>query len=80
MKHILKIAKSLYALVLSMVLLIYMSTVAFAADNAIDTKEEISAAFARINAEYGTNIRILSENKLAQYDLIVAEPQVLIVK
>lgn len=75
MKQLLKSVKSLCALVLSMVLLISMSTVAFAADNTIDTEEEISAVLARINAEYGTNIRVLSESELAQYGLTTAEPQ-----
>lgn len=75
MKKLLKSAKSICALVLSMVLLISMSTVAFAADNTIDTEEEISAMLARINAEYGTNIRVLSESELVQYGLTAAEPQ-----
>ncbi len=75
MKQLLKSAKSICALVLSMVLLLSMSTVAFAADNTIDTEEEISAVLVRINAEYGTNIRVLSQSELAQYGLTAAEPQ-----
>lgn len=75
MKQLLKSAKSICALVLAVVLLLSMSTVAFAADNVIDTKEEISAVLEKINAEYGTNIHILSESELAQYGLTAAEPQ-----
>lgn len=75
MKQLLKSAKSICALVLAMVLLMSMSTVAFAADNTIDTEEDISSVLARINAEYGTNIRELSESELIQYGLTAAEPQ-----
>lgn len=75
MKQLLKSAKSICALVLAAVLLMSMSTVAFAADNTIDTEEEISAVLARINAEYGTSIRVLSESELIQYGLTAAEPQ-----
>lgn len=75
MKHLLKNARSLCALVLSVVFLLSMSTVAFAADNTTDTEDEISAILAKINAEYGTNIHVLSESELAQYGLTDAEPQ-----
>ena len=75
MKQLLKSAKSICALVLAVVLLLSMSTVAFAADNVIDTEEEISAVLEKINAEYGTNIHVLSESELAQYGLTAAEPQ-----
>lgn len=75
MKHFLKNAKSLCALVLSVVLIMSMSTVAFAADNTINTEDEISAVLARINAEYGTNIHVLSDSEFAKYGLTDAEPQ-----
>lgn len=75
MKHLLRNAKSLCALVLSVVLIMSMSTVAFAADNTIDTEDEISAVLAKINAEYGTNIHVLSDSELAKYGLTDAEPQ-----
>lgn len=73
MKQLLKSAKSICALLLATALL--MSTVAFAADNTIDTEEEISAVLAKINAEYDTNIRVLSESELIQYGLTAAEMQ-----
>lgn len=75
MEHLMKSAKSLCALVLSVVLVMSMSTVAFAADNTINTEKEISAVLTEINAEYGTNIHVLSESELAQYGLPTAEPQ-----
>lgn len=75
MKHLLKNRRSLWALALSMMLLMSMSTVAFAADDTINNEDEISTILAKINAEYGTNIHVLSENELAQYGLIDAEPQ-----
>lgn len=75
MKHLLKNTRSLWALALSMMLLMSMSTVAFAADGTINNEDEISTILAKINAEYGTNIHVLSENELAQYGLIDAEPQ-----
>lgn len=75
MKHLMKNAKSLCALVLSVVLIMSMSTVAFAADNTIDTEDEISVVLARINAEYGTNIHVLTDEELAKYGLTDAEPQ-----
>lgn len=74
MKHLLRNAKSICALVLAMVLCISLSTVAFAADNTTDTEDEISAVLARINAEYGTNIHVLTERELAKYGLTAAEP------
>lgn len=75
MKHFMKSAKSICALVLSVVLIMSMSTVAFAADSTTDTSDEISAILASINAEYGTNIHVLSDNELAKYGLTNAEPQ-----
>lgn len=75
MKQLLKSAKSICALVLSIVLIMTMSTVAFAADKDIDTEEEISAVLARINAEFGTNIHVLSESELARYGFTAAESQ-----
>ena len=75
MKHLLKNAKNLCALVLSAALIMSMSTVAFAADNTTDTVDEVSAVLARINAEYGTNIHVLSDSELAKYGLTDAEPQ-----
>ena len=75
MKHFMKSAKSICALVLSVVLIMSMSTVAFAADSTADTSDEISAILASINAEYGTNIHVLSDNELAKYGLTNAEPQ-----
>ncbi len=74
MKHLLRNAKSICALVLAMVLCMSLSTVAFAADNTTDTEDEISAVLARINAEYGTDIHILTESELAKYGLTAAEP------
>lgn len=74
MKNLLRNAKSICALVLAMVLCISLSTVAFAADNTTDTEDEISAVLARINAEYGTNIHVLTESELAKYGLTGAEP------
>ena len=75
MKHFMKSAKSICALVLSVVLIMSMSTVAFAAESPTDTSDEISAILASINAEYGTNIHVLSDNELAKYGLTNAEPQ-----
>ena len=76
MKHLLRNAKSICALVLAMVLCMSLSTVAFAAGNTTDTEDEISAVLARINAEYGTDIHILTESELAKYGLTAAEPAV----
>lgn len=75
MKQLLKNAKIICSLALAMALLLSMPTYAFAADITIDTEEEISAVLARINAEYGTNIHVLSESELVQYGLTAAEAQ-----
>lgn len=75
MKHFLINKKSLLALVLAMVLLMSMPTVTFAAVNTIDCSGEISAVLAKINAEYGTNIHILSESELVQYGLTAVGSQ-----
>lgn len=74
MKHLLKNAKCLCALVLVVVLLMSMSTVAFAADVVV-AEDEISAVLEKINAEYGTNIHILTESELIQYGINTETPQ-----
>lgn len=76
MKKHTRSAKSICALVLSMLLFVSMSTVAFAADNNIANEKKASEVLARINAEYCTNIRKLSENELAQYGLTTVDPQI----
>lgn len=75
MKHFIKNVKSICALVLAMALLMSMPIVVFAADNVINTEEEISVILKKINTEYGTNIHVLSESELTQYGLKTAEPQ-----
>lgn len=72
MKHLIR---NIFALVLSAVLIMAMSTVVFAADNTINTEDEISAVLAKINAEYGTNIHKLTDSELAKYGMTDAEPQ-----
>lgn len=74
MKHLLTNAKHLCAMVLSVVLLLSMSGVAFASDTLVDTETEISAILARINAEYGTNIHVLTESEFVQYGLTDEDP------
>lgn len=74
MKHLLKNIKSICVLLLAIVLCMSLPTVAFAAGNITDTEEDISAVLARINAEYGTDIHILTESELAKYGLTAAEP------
>lgn len=77
MKKHMKRGRNICALVLSMALFLSMSTVAFAADNTIDSEKEVADVLLRINTEYGTNIHELSESELAQYGLTAADTQVI---
>lgn len=69
MSCFLKKSKNMCAMMLAVALLLSLSTVAFATNNTAETDEEISAVLQKINAEYGTNIHIMSEEELAQYGL-----------
>ena len=74
MKHLLRNAKSICMLVLAMVLCMSLPSVAFAAGNTTNYEDDISAVLTRINAEYGTNIHVLTESELEKYGLTAAEP------
>lgn len=74
MKHLLKNVRKLCALVISGIFVMSMSTTVFAVGNTIDTEEEIANVLSRINAEYGTNIHVLSESELIKYGLTDTTP------
>lgn len=69
-------ARNFLAIALSVVLCLPTSTVVFAADvEPVYGVEDMTAVLEKINAEYGTNMHILSDSELAELGLPVTESQ-----
>ena len=75
MKCFLKKATSFCALLLSAALVTSAPAAAFATENRFGSGEEISDVLDKINAEYGTNIQVLTEQELACYGITATETQ-----
>lgn len=70
-----KSVKKICALVLSTALITSMSTSAFALGNIKYTDEEFADLLSKINAEYGTDIQVMSESDCTKYDITDFQPR-----